>query len=129
MKPVFRMTLALSLLAAFVAAAVPFTSPLDVSFDIDQPPAWIPLVGLAAIVGIPLGLISAGGLFFFKPWARRLGLVTGLYMTGMGCVLAVASPLLKLLAPTAIFLYVVSALTWFWCLALAKSRLSGTFSP
>jgi O-antigen/teichoic acid export membrane protein len=128
MKRVFRTALLVALLATVAAALVPFSQAIDASFQLDNPPLWVPVSALLSLVGLPTALIALVGLYRFKSWARPLGVFVGaLFIVGL-TVLGVSSPVLQALAPLALALLALALIAWLVSLVLAYGKdLSGHF--
>lgn len=128
MKRALRISLIVALLAVVAAALVPFKHTIEATFQLDNPPLWVPASAFLALVALPAALVAFVGLYRFKRWARPLGVFVGaLFVLGL-TVLAANSPILQALAPVTIALLLLALIAWFFSLAVSyRKELSGEF--
>jgi hypothetical protein len=117
MVKLFRILVVSSLVLFVVGVFLPLESPIHVSVDLNgPPPPWLVLFGSLSVVALA-GLVAAGGLLRFKPWARWLGIVIGLI--GAATIWQTAgSPIAASLSTWSSMLFISSVAIWLVALAI-----------
>jgi hypothetical protein len=118
MVKLFRIFVVTSVALLLVGIFIPLETPINVSVDLNAPPPpWLVLFGSLSVVGLA-GLVAAGGLLWFKSWARWLGIVVGLI--GIATIWQTAnSPIAASLSIWSSVVFVASVAAWAVALAMS----------
>ena len=105
----FRTLVVTAIVLLLAAAVLPLDHPVHFKISLDQTlPLWLVASGAILLI-VLVALVASGGLFFFKPWGRWLGLLVAI----AGAMVALTgSATFTSLSSAAATLLVFSASLW-----------------
>jgi hypothetical protein len=75
MVNLFRLSIAVAIVALLVGVVLPFDRPLQINVDLNgAPPTWL-LQSAAFLAVVVFSAVASGALLFFRHWGRWLGAI------------------------------------------------------